>query len=203
MRKVHWQSNLLKPPAGLPVLGLLAATLCLASPAASVAQGDAGNAAPVTPVQAPAASTPAAPQSELHPSMGDLMTLLVQPRHIKLGLAGSAGNWNYAAYEVGELRGAFRRVGQTMPIYNKQDFPALIAAMATEPLEAVRTAIERHDRAGFQSAYASLTAACNTCHASLHHAAVVIKAPGSSPYADQEFRSATTSPTAHPALPPH
>ena len=31
------------------------------------------------------------------------MTMTVQPRHTKLGLAGSAGNWPYAAYELHEL----------------------------------------------------------------------------------------------------
>jgi len=33
-------------------------------------------------------------------AVGDLMTALVQPRHIKLGLAGREQNWPYAAYEL-------------------------------------------------------------------------------------------------------
>jgi len=34
-----------------------------------------------------------------HPAaVGDLMTAFVQPRHVKLGLAGSEQNWPYAAY---------------------------------------------------------------------------------------------------------
>jgi len=137
---------------------------------------------------------PPAPQPQFNPSMGDLMTMLVQPRHIKLGLAGHAGNWNYAAYEVGEIRGAFRRVGQTMPIYNKQDFVALIATMTTAPIAAVQAAIKQRDRAAFRSAYAQLTAACNACHVSQHHAPIVIKIPLSSPYVDQEFRPPSGSP---------
>jgi hypothetical protein len=35
------------------------------------------------------------------------MTMTVQPRHTKLGLAGREGNWPYAAYELHELQEAF------------------------------------------------------------------------------------------------
>ncbi len=38
------------------------------------------------------------------PGVGDLMTGAVQPHHIKLGLAGQAGNWPLAAYELDEIR---------------------------------------------------------------------------------------------------
>src|ERR1700733_293115 len=47
-----------------------------------------------------------------HPGLGELMTAFVQPRHIKLGLAGAARNWAYAAYELGELRETFDDVGK-------------------------------------------------------------------------------------------
>ena len=169
---------------------LVGLSLCMA-PLAGLAQDSAAPKAAAPPSQS--ATTPPVPPPAFHPSMGDLMTLLVQPRHIKLGLAGRAGNWSYAAYEVGELRGAFRRVGQTMPVYNKQDFVALIAAMTTAPIAAVQAAIKQRDRAGFQSAYAQLTAACNACHVSEHHSAVVIRIPVSSPYVDQEFRRPSES----------
>ena len=32
-----------------------------------------------------------------HPGLGELMTAFVQPRHIKLGLAGNEQNWRYAS----------------------------------------------------------------------------------------------------------
>ena len=73
------------------------------------------------------------PQPDYHPSMGDLMTMAVQPRHTKLGIAGRARNWPYAAY-------------------------------------------------------AEVTDACNVCHRSLNHDAVVIKAPDAAAYPDQDFR---------------
>ena len=42
--------------------------------------------------QNPPATTTAAPQP-FNPSFGDLMNLLVQPRHIKLAFAGREANW--------------------------------------------------------------------------------------------------------------
>src|ERR1700689_3003606 len=46
------------------------------------------------------------------PGLGELMTAFVQPRHTKLGLAGAAGNWDYAAYELDQLQGTFDDVGK-------------------------------------------------------------------------------------------
>jgi hypothetical protein len=46
---------------------------------------------------------PAQPPPTYRPGLGDLMTMTVQPRHIKLGLAGREKNWIYAAYELHEL----------------------------------------------------------------------------------------------------
>jgi|GEM_PF-5531758 len=50
-------------------------------------------------------------------ALGDLMTALVQPRHIKHGLAGNEQNWAYAAYELDQLRETFNDVAQIMPKY--------------------------------------------------------------------------------------
>jgi hypothetical protein len=43
------------------------------------------------------------------------MTMTVQPRHTKLGLAGREGNWPYAAYELHELQEAFDRAVAMWP----------------------------------------------------------------------------------------
>ena len=58
-----------------------------------------------------------AQQPAFHPGLGDLMTAFVQPRHIKLGLAGNEKNWPYAAYELGELRETFDDVAAIVPKY--------------------------------------------------------------------------------------
>jgi hypothetical protein len=141
------------------------------------------------PAQAPA-PTPApaaAPAPDYHPSMGDLMTMAVQPRHIKLGLAGRRRNWVYAAYELSELRNALARVARTIPIYRTSDTAALVDAMARVPLDAVEQAIRNRDAAAFGAAYGRLTAACNACHQSQDHAMVVIRVPSGEAYPDQDF----------------
>ena len=45
----------------------------------------------------------------------DLMTAFVQPRHIKLGLAGNEQNWLYAAYELDQLRETLADVAEILP----------------------------------------------------------------------------------------
>jgi hypothetical protein len=138
---------------------------------------------------AAASSAPAAtPTPDYHPSLGDLMTMAIQPRHTKLGLAGQQGNWPYAQYELSELRNAFARVARTIPIYRNIDMSAVIAGLTTEPLTAVERAIKAEDVRQFKTAYAALTTACNACHLSQDHAPVVIRVPATNPYPDQDFR---------------
>src|SRR5271165_3776912 len=73
-----------------------------------------------------------------HPAaVGDLMTALVQPRHIKLGLAGSEQNWPYAAYELDQLRETFADLAQILPKYRDLSIPDLITSTVKEPLAAV------------------------------------------------------------------
>jgi hypothetical protein len=128
-----------------------------------------------------------APQPDYHPSLGDLMTSAVQPRHTKLGLAGQHKNWTYAAYELSELRNAFARIARTIPTYRNSDMAVLIDATTRGPLSAVEQAIRDADAKRFNSAYESLTAACNGCHRSQDHAMVVIKIPRGEIYPDQDF----------------
>lgn len=134
----------------------------------------------------PGAKAPA-PQPEYHPSFGDLMTFAVQPRHIKLGLAGKAHNWTYAAYEASELRNAFARIGRTIPAYRGRAIPELFASSIEQDMTALEAAIKARDGARFDAAYKAVTADCNSCHKSLDHAFVVIREPTASPYADQNL----------------
>ena len=124
------------------------------------------------------------------PSFGDLMTMAVQPRHTKLGLAGEARNWTYATYELSELRNAFARIARTIPIYRTANTAALFDAMTQAPLSAVSSAIAARDAPKFRTAYAQLTAACNACHVSLDHAAIIIRVPSRAAFPDQRFETA-------------
>jgi hypothetical protein len=137
---------------------------------------------------APAATTSVQP--DYHPSMGDLMTMAVQPRHIKLGLAGKQHNWPYASYELSELRNAFARIARTIPKYQTMDTAEMSTALTKAPLEALEQAIKMSNVTQFDAAYAQLTQACNVCHQSQKHAAVVIKIPDAAMFPDQDFRPA-------------
>ena len=137
------------------------------------------------------AQPPAGPQPDYHPSFGDLMTMAVQPRHIKLGLAGKARNWAYAAYEASELRNAFGRIGRTIPTYRKQTLPEMFAQNILPSMDKLDAAIKARDGAAFDAAYKEVTASCNNCHMGLDHGFVVIREPASSPYFDQNLAGAS------------
>jgi hypothetical protein len=139
---------------------------------------------------APPDAASATAQPDYHPSMGDLMTTAIQPRHIKLYYAGAQQNWNYAGYELGELRNAFARVARTIPQYHALDTAEITAAVTQAPLDALARAIKAHSPRKFTMAYAQLTQECNACHQSLNHTEVVIKAPAEGMFPDQEFQPA-------------
>jgi hypothetical protein len=116
------------------------------------------------------------------------MTALVQPRHIKLGLAGSEQNWSYAAYELDQLRATFADVAEIMSNYRDLPIPDMMNSTVKEPLAALDRAIQAKDGDQFGAAYRQLTVACNICHQSYDRAAIVIQAPAVSAFPDQDFR---------------
>jgi hypothetical protein len=123
------------------------------------------------------------------PSMGDLMTAFVQPRHIKLGLAGAAQNWDYAAYELGELQETFDDIGKQIVKHGQLEIAPAIASTVKPALGEVDKAIKAKDAAAFTKAYAGLTDACNACHKSAGHPMIVIKVPNvaTAAFPDQDF----------------
>jgi Spy/CpxP family protein refolding chaperone len=120
------------------------------------------------------------------PSLGDLMTILVQPRHAKLALGGQARNWDYAAFAVHELEESFERIEKLMPRYRDQSMSDLLK-IVQEPIEAVEAAIKAKDAGRFDAALARLTQACNDCHRTTDHAMVVIQVPRTSAFPNQSF----------------
>lgn len=123
------------------------------------------------------------------PGLGELMVAFVQPRHIKLGLAGAAQNWDLADYALDELRDTFDDIGKFILKHGELSIPQAIAATVKQPLDALDTAIKAKDSAGFTKAYADLTAACNACHQSAAHAMIVIQVPTvtGTAFPDQDF----------------
>lgn len=124
-----------------------------------------------------------------HPAaVGDLMTALLQPRHIKLGLAGSEQNWPYAAYELDQLRETFKDLAEILPKYRDLSIPDMITSTVREPLAALDRAIQAKDGNQFAVAYQQLTASCNVCHQAYDRPVIVIQAPTVSSFPDQDFR---------------
>lgn len=159
----------------LPV-PLLAALALLPSACARRAAGPAPTAA---------ASPAAAPFA---PGLGEIMAAN-QARHVKLWLAGDAGNWPLAAYEVSELREGFDDAVRFHPTQEGSPLPisGLVPRIMTEPLNGVGAAVAAKDHAAFVKAYDALTAACNSCHQASNHGFNVVQRPATNPFPDQVF----------------
>lgn len=122
------------------------------------------------------------------PGLGELMSLQ-QMRHVKLWLAGEAGNWALADYEVDELGEGFDDIVKYHPTH--KDAPVApkdaIPRMVTQPLADVRAAISHKDAAAFARAYDALTTGCNNCHEATNFGFNRVQRPPSNPYPNQVF----------------
>jgi hypothetical protein len=123
------------------------------------------------------------------PSISDLMIATIQPRHERLWRAEQDGNWEFAAYELGNLRGAFDRLGHAHPIEHDVSFPDMIASLTEQPFKELKSAIQSKDATAFAKAYADLTDACNSCHQALNHGVVEIRVPTRTSASDQNTSS--------------
>ena len=99
----------------------------------------------LVPLSAAAQSAPPAPEP-YRPGLGDLMTMTVQPRHIKLLLAGHEQNWPYAKYELKELNEAFERVARAVPRYKGLPMGGMIDVIAKGPMDEVGQGHRRQRR---------------------------------------------------------
>ncbi len=120
-------------------------------------------------------------------TMGDMMNTLIQPRHVKLGLAGHAENWPLAGYALVEIRQAFAGIVKAQPKFRGFPVGELVDAALGQPLTAVEAAIRQKDPQKFAAAYDALTQGCNACHMELDHPYVVIKTPDASAFPNQDF----------------
>jgi hypothetical protein len=115
--------------------------------------------------------------TEYIPSISDLMIATIQPRHERLWRAEQDGDWEFAAYELGNLGGAFKRLGQAHPTEHDISFPEMITSVTEQPFNELKGAIKSKDSVAFAKAYADLTDACNSCHQALNHGVVQIRVP--------------------------
>ena len=115
------------------------------------------------------------------PTLGDIMGA-TQLRHFKLSYAGKLGNWELARYELGQIEDSLTNAAR---LY--QNIPVEKISMVQEPLIALSSAIKAKDGARFASAFAALTAACNSCHEAAHVGFITIQVPTASPFSNQSF----------------
>lgn len=168
--------------AAITVAGVLAtAILALAAP-------------PISPAQTPAPGSPPAPAPgrlvvlDFKPGLDDLMTMLIQPRHIRLWYAAQAQNWQLAEFQANELRQGLARIGRTIPNYRNVNVDTAVASIFADRMTAVDNAIKAHDAAAFTTAFSEMTEACNDCHKGLEHPFLKIKVPEPGGFPNQDFR---------------
>jgi hypothetical protein len=101
------------------------------------------------------------------------------------------GNWEFAAYELGNLKGAFNRLGHAHPTEHDISFPEMIGSVTEQPFNELNSAIQAKDGTAFAKAYADLTDACNSCHQALNHGVVQIRVPSRTSASDLSTDSAS------------
>jgi hypothetical protein len=139
-----------------------------------------------TAAQSPFGDANAEP-APFNPQMAALMSMLIQPRHAKLGLAGKAENWPLAGYALKELKQGFAVTSRAVPRWKGLPVPDLFDAALTQPFTLLDFAIKLGYRRQFDEAYDTLTKGCNACHATTDHSFVVIKTPDVSAFPNQDF----------------
>jgi cytochrome c553 len=134
------------------------------------------------------AEEPQKPHESYVPGLGDFMTAYVQPHHIKIWLAGHAGNWTLAEYEAKELRETFEDITVYQPEWNNFPISQLANSNLMPPLAELDQAIRAKSPGDFEKAYHRVTAACDSCHQATSNGFIAIKTPKASDFPDQEFQ---------------
>ena len=140
--------------------------------------------------QPPPKAAPPATEAYV-PGLGELMTLQ-QMRHTKLWLAGEAGNWLLAAYEIKELGEGFDDIVKYHPTHEESPVAPkdAIPRMVTEPVAEISDAVAKKDTEAFEQGYDKLTKACNDCHQATNFSFNVVQRPVANPYPNQVFAPA-------------
>jgi hypothetical protein len=128
----------------------------------------------------------ALPRRFYEPGLGDQMHTL-QLRHAKLWFAGTAGNWELAAFEVHEIEENLERIARWhQDSENIAMGPAIKVHMQAGQY-ALEQSIARRNTAEFRNAFDRLTQGCNACHRATEHEFIVIQRPTSEPVSNQTW----------------
>jgi hypothetical protein len=124
------------------------------------------------------------------PGLGEIMAR-TQMQHVKLWLAGEAGNWPLADYELDELEEGFADAVRFHPTHKAAPRPLteLVPEFTDAPLRSLRAAVAERSPASFEAAYDAFTASCNGCHEATGFSFNVVTRPTANPYSNQRFRA--------------
>ena len=135
---------------------------------------------------------------EQAPRLADLMNEAMQVHHTKLGLAGHAGNWALADYEVEkiketvvEIKEAIVDIQTTSAQWQRVPVGEMLTNIDTS-LSTLEQAIMAKNKDKFDTAYSNLTTACNACHVRAGQPQIKIMSPsveGGGTFPDQDFTS--------------
>src|SRR6202166_4009017 len=117
----------------------------------------------------PAAATSPAPAA-FNPGVGELMNLIVQPRHTKLWFAGHEANWTLAEYEIKELRSALANVAIARPVFRARSVAENVEMLMGGAFRGIDEAVRDRSATKFAEAYATVNAGCNACLPALNQA---------------------------------
>jgi hypothetical protein len=116
------------------------------------------------------------------PRLTEIMNV-IQSQHLKLWLAGSAGNWELAAFELKQLTDSQAEAAKFYP-----GIPSTDIVKLTEPIKSISDAIGAKNKQRFSEAVEGLTEHCNACHRSMGRAFIVIRTPPADrPFGNQLF----------------
>ncbi len=127
-------------------------------------------------------------RTDTRPALGAVMGHVLE-RHSKTWLAGQAGNWPLAEFEIRALRDALGDATRHHPTHGEQKLPiaALVPQVMDGPLRELEGAARAQDGARFAKAFDATTAACNACHHATSRSFLVVQRPAANPFPGMSF----------------
>jgi hypothetical protein len=149
---------------------------------------------PSPPVSAPPAIALPEPRSEgshqaksYTPGIEQFMNV-IQSEHAKLWFAGSARNWELAAYQLAEIKEIMSDVEDLYPKFKDLPLGQMLDNVITGPIADLEKALDAKDFAKFSAGFGKLTEACNSCHQATGNGFIVIQRPAGQAFPNQDFK---------------
>jgi cytochrome c553 len=112
---------------------------------------------------------------------------VIQNQHLKLWYAGSARNWELAAYQLGEIKEVMSDIQELVPTFKNLPLAEMVDSVLTKEIAALEKAIDAKDNKAFTARFERLTAACNSCHQGTGNGFIVIRRPAGPGFPNQDF----------------